>query len=236
MNAMRYTFPLVLAAIILASCLAGCEYGEGTSGNGLLQGGGTGDDGDSGGRPSRTPAPSNAPPPPLARDTGDDDDDRQPPREPEDSTDEDGNRTVTFRDGTEVTVSPVALQVGEVEFGTKDNPQTLTGPRVVTNLPPTRGTLFVLLSIEYWARAEDVRPFKVKNTTLTIRQNAERSHVYLPEPWPGATIKVSIQPMERIQELERPFATYERHIVRENHEFVPYEPIEGSSQLIFQPE
>ena len=192
--------------VLISVVLSGCEYENGDTDNGLIIGDG-----------GQQQVSTRRPPPTL----------RGVPEEDGGATktvtEKERDGTVTFAN-TEVIVSPVGLELAEA------------GVRVVTNLPPTEGTLFVLLRVSYWARAADTVPFMTDNITVTIHKHAESSRFFWPNLWPGVTTEVSVEPLERLQEMAQPFATAELHVVGPEHKFVPYEPMEAHKQLVFPPE
>lgn len=142
-----------------------------------------------------------------------------------------GEETVNFAHG-EVALSPVWLEqqdfivAGEVK----------TAIRVATSLPPTKGTLFVLLRLSRWAQAEDLAPIKFDDVVVTIRQHDNASLWNFPDLWPGITSMISIMPLEMLEEQPLPRATAELHTITSEHEFVPYETTEEHRHLVFPPE
>ena len=144
----------------------------------------------------------------------------------------DGEKTVNFAD-SEVTVSPVWLESEEFEI----NGNTRIGVRVVTNLAPTKGTMFVLLRISRWVRAEDKIPAKFDDVVVTIRKNSNTSQWFEPDLWPNVTSMISIMPVELLEQKDLPLATGEvpPHTIKEGHTFVPYEPVEEHRHLVSRP-
>lgn len=138
--------------------------------------------------------------------------------------------TVNFADST-VGISTVWLERHEFVV----NGEVKEAVRVATNLAPTEGTLFVLLRLSRWARAEDIAPIKWDDTVVTIRQHDTTSLWYFPDIWPGITDMISIMPLEMLEEQELPRATAELHTIKEGHEFLLYELIEEYRHAVFPP-
>ena len=140
------------------------------------------------------------------------------------------NGTVNFADG-EVTRSIVWLEREAFMISGELKPAI----RVVTSLAPTKGTLFILLRLSRWARAEDIAPIKFDDIVVTIRQHDTTSLWHFPDLWPGTTDMVSIMPLETLEQQALPRATAELHTITREHEFVPYELVEEHRHLVFPP-
>ena len=146
------------------------------------------------------------------------------------TTNNNGEETVNLANG-EVNVSPVWLEQEEfiISGESKD------AVRVIANPAPTKGTLFILLRLSRWARAEDLAPIQFDDVVVTIRQHNATSLWYFPDLWPGTTDMVSIMPLGMLEEQELPRATAELHTIKKEHQFVPYEVIESHQHLVFPP-
>ena len=148
-----------------------------------------------------------------------------------------GARTTNNGDGTvnfansEVNSSPVWLEMEEFMI----SGERKSAIRVATSLAPTKGTLFILIRLSRWARAEDIAPIKFDDVVVTIRQHDTTTLWHFPDLWPGITSMISIMPLETLEEQPLPRATAELHTIKVGHEFVEYETTEQHRHLVFAP-
>lgn len=110
--------------------------------------------------------------------------------------------------------------------------------RVTTRLPAKQKT-HILVRISHWAHKEDVAPFIAPWAIITIEENANFSHEFLPEPehWTRA-IRVQIQPFETLSYpmilKEVKYKTAEGYDIPEGYEFTAlYRAAEGHSYVDF---
>ena len=143
----------------------------------------------------------------------------------------DEDETVNFADGG-VTVSPVWLEAREVMAA---GDEVKVEIRVVTNMVPTKGTLFVLFRLSRWARAGDQREVSHYDFVMTIPKGHNASLWYPPELWPNLTNMVSIMSAKDLATSKLPRSTVEIHTIKSGHKFTPYESVKGFKHLVFPP-